>query len=44
MTARLRYIVEHEWGKRRYLDMSKLEEVDELRKNGGLEENGAEDD
>ena len=21
----------HEWGKRRYLDMSKLEEMDELR-------------
>lgn len=29
--ARLKYIVEHEWGKRRYLDMSKLEEMDELR-------------
>lgn len=29
-TARLKYIVEHEWGKRRYLDMSKLEEMDEL--------------
>lgn len=32
VTARLRDIVEHEWGKRRYLDMSKLKEVDELRK------------
>ena len=30
VTARLKYIVEHEWGKRRYLDMSKLEEMDEL--------------
>lgn len=32
VTARLKYIVEHEWGKRRYLDMSKLEEMDELSK------------
>ncbi len=32
VTARLKYIVEHEWGKRRYLDMSKLEEMDELRR------------
>lgn len=31
VTARLKYIVEHEWGKRKYLDMSKLEEMDELR-------------
>lgn len=31
VTARLKYLVEHEWGKRRYLDMSKLEEMDELR-------------
>lgn len=31
VTARLKYIVEHEWGKRRYPDMSKLEEMDELR-------------
>lgn len=31
VTARLKYTVEHEWGKRRYLDMSKLEEMDELR-------------
>lgn len=30
VTARLKYIVEHEWGKRRYLDMSKIEEMDEL--------------
>lgn len=29
--ARLKYIVEHEWGKRRYLDMSMLEEMDELK-------------
>lgn len=29
-TARLKYIVEHERGKRRHLDMSKLEEMDEL--------------
>ena len=28
VTARLKCIVEHEWGKRRYLDMSKLEEMD----------------
>lgn len=27
-TVRLKYIVEHEWGKRRYLDMSTLEEMD----------------
>ena len=32
VTARLKYIVEHEWGKRRCLDMSKLEEMDELSK------------
>lgn len=31
MTARLKNTVEHEWGKRRYLDMSKLEEMDELK-------------
>ena len=31
VTARLKYIAEHEWDKRRYLDMSKLEEMDELR-------------
>lgn len=31
VTARLKYVVEHEWGKRRYLDMSKLEEMDELK-------------
>lgn len=31
VTARLKYIVKHEWGKRRYLDMTKLEEMDELR-------------
>lgn len=28
-TARLKYIAEHEWGKRWYLDMSKLEGMDE---------------
>lgn len=28
VTARLKFIAEHEWGKRRYLDMSKLEETD----------------
>lgn len=27
-TARLKYIAEHEWGKRWYLDMSKLKEMD----------------
>lgn len=31
VTAGLKYIAEHGWGKRRYLDMSKLEEMDELR-------------
>ena len=31
VTAKLKRIVEHEWGKRRYLDMSKLEEMDELK-------------
>lgn len=29
VTARLKCIVEHEWGKRRYVDMSKLEEMGE---------------
>ena len=28
--ARMENIVEHEWGKKRYPDMSKLEEMDEL--------------
>lgn len=32
VTARLKCIVEYEWGKRRYLDMSRLEEMDELSK------------
>ena len=32
ITARLKYIAGHGWGKRRYLDMSKLEEMDELKK------------
>ena len=31
VTARLKCIAKHEWGKRRYLDMSKLEEMDELK-------------
>ena len=31
VTAKLKHIVEHERGKRRYLDMSKLEEMDELK-------------
>lgn len=31
VTARLKYIAEHEWGKRSYLDISKLEEMNELR-------------
>lgn len=31
VAARLKHIVEHELGKRRYLDMSKLEEMDVLR-------------
>lgn len=30
-TARLKYIVEHEWSKKRYLDMSRLEEMDESK-------------
>ena len=30
-TARLKCIAEHEWDKRRYLDMLKLEEMDELK-------------
>lgn len=35
VTARLKYIVEHERGERRHLDMSKPEEMDEL--NGKAE-------
>lgn len=31
VTARLKYIAGHEWDKRSYLDMSKLEEMDELK-------------
>lgn len=31
VTARLKFIVRHKWGKRRYLDMSKLDEMDELK-------------
>ena len=30
VTARLKYIAENEWGRRRYLDMIKPEEMDEL--------------
>lgn len=26
----MKYIAEHEWGRRRHLDMTKLEEMDEL--------------
>ena len=37
VTARLKYIIEHEWGRRRYLDMSRLEEMDE-RKREGIED------
>lgn len=29
VTARLKYISENEWGKRRYLDMTRLEEMGE---------------
>lgn len=43
VTARLKYIVEHEWGKRRYLDMSKLGSGRAEGKGGGLEEDGAKD-
>lgn len=35
VTARVKYIVEHEWGKRRYLDMSKLEEMGEPKGKAG---------
>lgn len=35
VTARLKYIAENEWGKRRCLDMAKLEEMDELEKAEG---------
>lgn len=28
VTARLEYVAEHEWGKRRYLDMLRLKEMD----------------
>lgn len=31
VTARLKYMAEHEWGKRSYLDISKLEEMNELK-------------
>lgn len=31
VTARLKYIAEHEWGKRKYLHMSMLEKLDELK-------------
>lgn len=31
VAVRLKHIVEHELGKRRYLDMSKLDEMDELK-------------
>lgn len=31
VAARLKYIVEHGWSKRRRLDMSKLKEMNELR-------------
>lgn len=31
VTVRLKYIVEHEWGKRGYLDMSKQQETDKLK-------------
>lgn len=31
VTARLKYIVEHERDKRRHLDMSKLDEMDEMK-------------
>lgn len=31
VTARLKYIAEHEWGKRSYLDISKLEKMNELK-------------
>ena len=42
-TARLKYIAEHEWGKRWYLDMSELGGDGRAGvKDGGLEEDGAE--
>ena len=44
VTARLKYIVEHEWSKRKYLDMSKLEKMDELRERRRARRGRAEDD
>ena len=35
VTARLKHIVKREWGKKRYLDMPKLEEMDELKEKAG---------
>lgn len=43
VTARLKYIVEHECGKRRYLDISKRGAGRAEGKGGGPEEDGAED-
>ena len=43
MTARLKYIVEHDCGKRRYPDISKRGGGRAEGKGGGLEEDGAED-
>lgn len=43
VTTRLKYIAEHEWGKRRYQDMSKLGSGRAEGKGGGLEEDGAKD-
>lgn len=41
VTARLKYIVENEWGKRRYLDMMRLEGMGELvRGEGQIDEAG----
>ena len=31
LTARLKYVAEYEWGKRRNLDISKPKEMDELK-------------
>lgn len=43
VTALLKNLVVPEWGKRRYLDMSKLEKMDERRESGGLEKSGTYD-
>ena len=43
VTARLKYIAENEWGRRRYLDMIKPEEMDELARAEEQERGGGGD-